>query len=68
MDRLGAKISDKEKKAMGLLSEPDIPLQRMGRIGDVANAGVFLFSDSASWITGQVLVSEIYSCARLLLI
>jgi NAD(P)-dependent dehydrogenase (short-subunit alcohol dehydrogenase family) len=57
MDRLGAKLSDQEKKALGLFIESDIPLQRMGLIGDIANATVFLFSEAASWITGQALVS-----------
>ena len=32
-----------------------IPLGRDGVVGDVANATVFLFSDAASYITGQVL-------------
>lgn len=58
MDRLGAKLSDKEKKAAGLSVVSDIPLQRYGHIGDVANATVFLFSEAANWVTGQVLAVD----------
>jgi NAD(P)-dependent dehydrogenase (short-subunit alcohol dehydrogenase family) len=31
------------------------PLPRVGEVQDVANAAVFLLSDAASWITGQVI-------------
>ena len=31
------------------------PLPRVGEVADVANAAVFLLSDAASWITGQVI-------------
>jgi 7-alpha-hydroxysteroid dehydrogenase len=31
------------------------PLPRVGEVEDVANAAVFLLSDAASWITGQVI-------------
>ena len=31
------------------------PLPRVGEVGDIANAAVFLLSDLASWITGQVI-------------
>lgn len=58
MDRLGAKLSNEEKKAAGLSVTSDIPLQRLGHIGDIANATVFLFSEAANWVTGQVLVSS----------
>ena len=34
------------------------PLGRIGHSDDVANAAVFLFSDAASYITGQVLPVE----------
>jgi NAD(P)-dependent dehydrogenase (short-subunit alcohol dehydrogenase family) len=34
------------------------PLQRIGEPADVANAALFLCSDLASWITGQVLVID----------
>jgi len=36
-------------------SQKSYPLGREAVIGDVANATVFLFSDAASYITGQVL-------------
>ena len=68
MDRLGAKLSDEEKKAAGLSVISDIPLQRWGHIGDVANATVFLFSEAANWVTGQVLVSSSTFLTRLSLI
>ncbi|KAH7344181.1 hypothetical protein B0J17DRAFT_645619 [Rhizoctonia solani] len=58
MDRLEAKLGDKDKKALGLGVNSDIPLQRMGNIGDVANAALFLFSDAASWITGQTIAVD----------
>lgn len=35
-----------------------IPLGRPGYIQDIANATVFLFSDAASWITGETLVVD----------
>jgi 7-alpha-hydroxysteroid dehydrogenase len=31
------------------------PLPRVGEVTDIANASVFLLSDAASWITGQVI-------------
>ena len=44
-------LSEDVKKAMG----EQIPLRRFGRPGDVAEAAVFLASDKAAYITGQVL-------------
>jgi NAD(P)-dependent dehydrogenase (short-subunit alcohol dehydrogenase family) len=41
-----------------------IPLQRRGVPDDVANAALFLLSDLATWITGQVLVVDGGSSAR----
>ncbi|PCH32975.1 NAD(P)-binding protein [Wolfiporia cocos MD-104 SS10] len=35
-----------------------LPVGRLGHIKDIANATVFLFSDAASFITGQVLVVD----------
>ena len=35
-----------------------IPLGRMGEPEDIANAAVFLASDKASYITGQVLLVD----------
>ena len=34
---------------------PDIPLRRIGRPEDIANAVVFFASEQADWITGQLL-------------
>lgn len=34
---------------------PDIPIRRVGRPEDIANAVVFFASEQAGWITGQVL-------------
>ncbi|KAK1921963.1 putative 2,4-dienoyl-CoA reductase [Papiliotrema laurentii] len=38
----------------GFKPETQIPLTRMGDGADIANAAMFLFSPSASWITGTV--------------
>ena len=46
-----AVLSDKVKEAMA----EDIPLKRAGKPEDVANAVLFLASDNAAYITGQVL-------------
>ena len=46
-----AVLSDKAKEAM----EANIPLKRGGKPEDVANAVLFLASDMASYITGQVI-------------
>jgi NAD(P)-dependent dehydrogenase (short-subunit alcohol dehydrogenase family) len=35
-----------------------IPLRRLGRPDDIAGAALFLASDDASWITGQILVVD----------
>jgi len=36
----------------------NIPLQRFGTRGDIANAAIFLFSPAASYITGTILISD----------
>ena len=38
--------------------ESKIPLQRVGRTKDIANATIFLFSPAAEWITGTVMVVD----------
>lgn len=38
--------------------ESSIPLGRQGAVQDIANATVFLFSDAASLITGEILVVD----------
>jgi len=35
-----------------------IPLQRQGSLDDVPNAAVFLFSEAANWVTGQVIAVD----------
>lgn len=52
MDRLGTKSEDGQK------TERPVPAGRLGDVRDVANATVFLFSDAASYITGQVIVVD----------
>jgi peroxisomal 2,4-dienoyl-CoA reductase len=43
-------------KAMSDAISKQVPLQRQGAIDDIANASVFLFSEAANWINGQVIV------------
>jgi len=38
--------------------EAAIPMRRLGRVEDVANAALFFASDEAAWITGQTLVVD----------
>ena len=45
------------KDTIGLVGK-SAPVQRMGDLDDIANAGVFLFSPAASYITGIELVSD----------
>ena len=52
MDRLSAKGADAERWTF------NYPLGRDGQVQDVANAAVFLFSDAAAFITGQVLAVD----------
>jgi 2,4-dienoyl-CoA reductase [(3E)-enoyl-CoA-producing], peroxisomal len=50
----------KGKRADGSSVEikDEVPLGRIGDVRDVAHATVFLFSDAASWVTGQVFVVD----------
>jgi len=45
-------------KAMGDAITRQVPLQRQGEIDDIANTAVFLFSEAANWINGQVIVVD----------
>jgi peroxisomal 2,4-dienoyl-CoA reductase len=50
MDRLEGKTPD--------VKDANYPLGRIGHIQDVANSTVFLFSDAAAYVTGQVIVVD----------
>lgn len=50
MSRLSAQSNDRK--------EMMYPLGRIGHLSDIGNAAVFLFSDAASYITGQILVVD----------
>lgn len=52
MERLGT------KGANGSLAVRNIPAGRYGDVRDVSSATVFLFSEAASFITGQVIVID----------
>jgi len=52
MSRLANQSPDSRDK------DKPFPLGRFGHLNDVANAAVFLFSDAASYITGQVLLVD----------
>lgn len=52
MDRLGPK----GPSAPNIFRE--MPVGRLGDVKDVANMSVFLFSDAASFITGQIFVVD----------
>lgn len=45
------RLSNKDDQSHGFSA----PLGRFGDVKDVANAAVFLFSDAASYVTGQVI-------------
>ena len=49
-----AALGPEQTKAL----ESQIPLERLGRPGDIASAVAFLASDHAAYITGQVLVVD----------
>ncbi|KAI0935516.1 hypothetical protein AcV5_003927 [Taiwanofungus camphoratus] len=51
VDRLTPRTNETE-------AVPGIPMGRLGDVKDIANATVFLFSNAASFITGQVLVVD----------
>ncbi|KAG8984274.1 hypothetical protein FRB94_006186 [Tulasnella sp. JGI-2019a] len=55
MDRLTAQ-DGKGDKDLGYLNS--VPLQRIGEKQDIANMAVFLFSEAANWVTGQIIVVD----------
>ncbi|CCM04270.1 uncharacterized protein FIBRA_06440 [Fibroporia radiculosa] len=50
------RLQTKDKLNGGISSR--IPLGRLGHLNDIANTTVFLFSDAASFITGQVIAVD----------
>lgn len=52
MERLGGKLQKGEKPGKR------IPLGRWGFVKEIADATVFLFSDAANYVTGQVTVVD----------
>ncbi|PVF96847.1 NAD(P)-binding protein [Serendipita vermifera] len=54
MDRLSRKTED----GSSIYGENYIPVQRMGSSLDIAHAAVYLFSDAASFVSGQVIVVD----------
>lgn len=54
MDRLSAKGSGSQEAHAASM----VPTGRMGDVKDCANAAVFLFSDAASFINGQIVVVD----------
>ena len=51
MDRLAP-------KGVGEAVDEGVPMQRMGKKSDIASAGVYLFSDAATFITGTQMVVD----------
>jgi peroxisomal 2,4-dienoyl-CoA reductase len=51
-DRLSAGTPEDMQKS----AQTRVPLGRYGSVSDIANASVFLFSEAANWITGQIIV------------
>jgi peroxisomal 2,4-dienoyl-CoA reductase len=56
MDRL--KPNDSPSESMNDKLSGMLPLGRVGHVKDVANATVFLFSDAAAFITGQIIAID----------
>jgi len=54
-DRLSAGNPEDAQKS----AQVRVPLGRFGAISDIANASVFLFSEAANWITGQIIVRSL---------
>lgn len=59
MERLG----DRDAEASGL-AQRKVPLQRYGTVKEIADATVYLFSDSGNFVNGAVLVVDGGDCKR----
>jgi len=55
MERLSGKASDGSKVTD---HGNEVPVGRAGHVIDIGNATVYLFSDAASWVTGQIFVVD----------
>lgn len=51
-DTMATRTSVSEERLQNLLDS--LPLKRMGQTQDIVNAVLFLLSDEASWVTGQI--------------
>ncbi|KIJ33031.1 hypothetical protein M422DRAFT_76509 [Sphaerobolus stellatus SS14] len=52
------RLSARDDQGRRIDSAQHIPLQRMGETQDIGNTTIFLFSDAANYITGQVFVVD----------
>lgn len=55
-DLLCQRHPDPEKRKV--LGEKEVPLGRLGQVGDISNAALFLLSDMAGYITAQSLIVD----------
>ena len=49
--KMNSFLSDEDRKSL----EEEIPMGRFGKVDEVAKTAVFLCSDDASYITGQII-------------
>ena len=45
-------------------SASKIPLGRMGRVRDIADATVYLFSDAGNYVNGEVLIGTVLALSK----
>jgi NAD(P)-dependent dehydrogenase (short-subunit alcohol dehydrogenase family) len=51
-DTMATRTSVPEERLKSLLAQ--IPMQRIGQTQDIVNTLLFLLSDQAAWVTGQI--------------